>query len=37
MRRVESHTPSTINWVDFVSTDLDAAAGGQVPMAACWR
>jgi uncharacterized protein len=26
MPHVESHTPSTINWVDFVSTDLDAAS-----------
>jgi predicted enzyme related to lactoylglutathione lyase len=26
MPRVESHTPSTINGVDFVSTDLDAAS-----------
>src|SRR4029453_15641803 len=25
MPRVESHVPSTINWVDLVSTDLDAA------------
>jgi predicted enzyme related to lactoylglutathione lyase len=26
MPHVESHTPCTINWVDFVSTDLDAAS-----------
>jgi uncharacterized protein len=26
MPHVESHTPSSINWVDFVSTDLDAAS-----------
>jgi uncharacterized protein len=25
MPHVDSHTPNTINWVDFVSTDLDAA------------
>ena len=25
MPHVDSHTPGTINWVDFVSTDLDAA------------
>ena len=27
MPQVDSHTPGTINWVDFVSTDLDAATG----------
>ena len=27
MPHVDSHTPGTINWVDFVSTDLDAATG----------
>jgi uncharacterized protein len=26
MPHVDSHTPATINWVDFVSTDLDAAS-----------
>jgi uncharacterized protein len=27
MPHVDSHTPATINWVDFVSTDLEAATG----------
>jgi predicted enzyme related to lactoylglutathione lyase len=27
MPHVDSHTPGTINWIDFVSTDLDAATG----------
>jgi predicted enzyme related to lactoylglutathione lyase len=27
MPHVDSHTPGTVNWVDFVSTDLDAATG----------
>jgi hypothetical protein len=28
MPHVESNVPSTINWVDFVSTDLGGAAVG---------
>jgi uncharacterized protein len=27
MPHVDSHAPGTINWVDFVSSDLDAASG----------